>query len=49
MILKATNFNFPDSLDIRPSENSCTNQEFSAEAQRVAIARYGIAGRVWYA
>ncbi|KAK0193945.1 putative methyltransferase-domain-containing protein [Armillaria mellea] len=50
------NPNFPHDLDIKPSVDLLGLQSqpgdqdlFGLNAQREAIARYGIAGRVWYA
>ncbi|TFK74132.1 hypothetical protein BDN72DRAFT_955984 [Pluteus cervinus] len=46
--------NFPDELDITPSSNTTTNGFdpdgiFGQSAQKDAIQKYGIAGRVWEA
>lgn len=49
------NPNFPHDLDIKPSVDLLGLQSqpgdqdlFGLNAQRETIARYGIAGRVWY-
>ncbi|KAA1477186.1 hypothetical protein DENSPDRAFT_786231 [Dentipellis sp. KUC8613] len=51
----ASNPNFPRDLDIQPSRDpnaansDAAGFEFGADAQAEAIAKYGIAGRVWEA
>jgi hypothetical protein len=40
--------NFPPHLEINPSDNNCGDPEiFGVDAQKSAIQKYGIAGRVW--
>lgn len=42
-----SNSNFPENLDIHPLVASETNEAFGFNAQKEAIIKYGIAGRVW--
>lgn len=51
-MINKVNPNFPENLDIKPSEPSlpagnADSQLFGAAAQQDAIQKFGIAGKVW--